>query len=911
MEYKLRFFCRAFIVLLLLVISLISVNSDLSKIASEIKNNDSNEEMVVSLRLKDIDMAYSIDEVRHVFEDENIITAELTKEEIEDIAEKSYVESIDVVKPIKAFLQDSVNVINATYAWKTQLGNMNITGADETVCVIDTGVNFSHLDLLGKNVSCNIDCIGKPCVENCSVTDDHGHGTHVAGIAAANGSIKGVAFGARILAVKVLDNNGNGDEDDLAAGINYCVNNAEAYNVSVISMSLGTEQPYLYNNYCDSEYTNFASAINQANAKNISVIAATGNDYNKTSIASPACVQNTTAVAWASKTDVASSQSNSNNITDLIATGTSINSTFFGGACLPSCSCNGRYMICSGTSMATPHVAGAFALIKQYKRLVNGAIMTPGQIETVFRNNGKRISDSNGLNFSRINIQDAIVSLSLPSVYLIEPSDNYRTNRNLTFKCNASSDYALGNMTNMSFWVRNLTSLIFNENRSTEGRAVQANFSYNISSEGNYTWYCFAIDNKSYSASSANHTLIYDLTSPRISAIRPENSTYARGFFNASISEAASWCGYALDNETNVTMTRVNDTYYNFTLEGIQEGDHNITFYCNDTAGNMNYSSNVLFNINRTAPVVNSISPSNGYSTTSTTIDLTGNVSHFRNISECSLLVNGAVYSTNSTVNTSANLVFPAVFGAGSNTWHITCKDDLTNSGSSTDRTIVIQSTNNGDSSSGGGGTSSATYSPSVEELEQGYTNNFGENDKANIEINEEKHVLRINSVESDKANVTISSETINFLIKTGETKRFDLDKNSYYDLEIKLNQIENEKAGITIKSINIKIEEKVIKKEEPRKIVAFKQNDTNETTQDFNEPELDKTDLEKFLDTFKFLGIVFLLLFAVFVFMLLKNAREKTKTKPERKKEVSADRGKKSENKQRGDKEKPGKHSK
>src|SRR3989344_5668995 len=218
--------------------------------------------------------------VKHVFDDYMAVL--VSEGSLKKLNENPNIGHITTDKPIKAFLQDTVPFVNATNVWPIQINGINITGIDETICILDTGINFSHADLVGKNKTCIIDCVSKSCVENCSMGDDHGHGTHVAGIAEASGSIKGLAIGANLIGVKVLNSAGSGSSSDLDAGINWCIGNAASYNISIISMSLGTEAPDLYSSYCDSSSTTTTSRINNATSRNISAIAASGNDGNAT-----------------------------------------------------------------------------------------------------------------------------------------------------------------------------------------------------------------------------------------------------------------------------------------------------------------------------------------------------------------------------------------------------------------------------------------------------------------------------------------------------------------------------------------------------------------------------------------------------------------------------------------------------
>jgi serine protease AprX len=238
----------------------------------------------------------------------NSITIKVSKSELELLSKDNSVKKIILPRKVKAFLQDSVPLINVTRVWPLRVNSINITGNSETVCIIDTGINFSHPDLIGKNKTCIIDCFNKNCVENCSLSDDNGHGTHVAGIVAASGGIAGVAFNANLIGVKVLNSSGSGSgrDSDIPEAIDWCVDNRAAYNISVISMSLGTET--VYEGDCGSPADSWTISINNAIVKNISVVAASGNSgngvpRNTTHISAPACIGNVTAVSATDKSD--------------------------------------------------------------------------------------------------------------------------------------------------------------------------------------------------------------------------------------------------------------------------------------------------------------------------------------------------------------------------------------------------------------------------------------------------------------------------------------------------------------------------------------------------------------------------------------------------------------------------------
>jgi len=525
-------------IILFLIFSVLLVGSapDKDKIDKKIYEIlENNQEVPVKIEVQDklIESNSEKDKqkIKDNIEEEDILSetnqeiiANIEKADLKNIIENVDIKSVSFVPQFKAFLQDSVPLINASVTWAIQTSGTNITGTGETICVIDTGINFTHPDLIGKNKTCIIDCYNKDCVENCSVNDDNGHGTHVAGIVAASGSINGVAIGADLIGVKVLDSSGNAHTEngtsDIKNAIDWCIANRDNYNISVISMSLGTTT--LFSDYCDTTFSDtLTKAIDNATYYNISVIAATGNSESTTSIASPACIQNTTAVSATTKTDSIASYSNINNLTDFFAPGTNINSTFARNSCLTGCTCSGNYMICSGTSMATPHVAGAFALFRQFFRLQNNRIPTPSEIKTTLNNTGVAIYDSGtGLTFSRIDIYSAIEAITKSvSVVFVSPADNFSTKQNENnFTCNSTSkNYQL---TNITFYLWNSTNnLIYNLTKNITGNNNLSVFNYSFSTEDSYLWNCISYNNQSYSSSNLNFTINYDITTLNISGV--------------------------------------------------------------------------------------------------------------------------------------------------------------------------------------------------------------------------------------------------------------------------------------------------------------------------------------------------------------------------------------------------------
>ncbi len=375
----------------------------------------------------------------------NGFSGEITKKGMEILRNDPNVRKIYPNRAVKAFLSESAEIVNATNTWRLIYNGTNLTGKGESVCIIDTGVDYTHTDLGGCAITDNINdgscakVIGGYDFVNSDEDpmDDNGHGTHVAGIVASNNEIyTGIAPDANIVAIKSLDSGGNGYTGDVISGIDWCINNADAFNITVISMSLGTKG-LLYPEHCDDSYLGTAAAVDAAIAKNISVIAAAGNEGSADRIASPACIKNVTSVGAVNENDEI--VYNRNNITDLFAPGISITSLENGGGTTSK----------SGTSMSTPHVAAAFALVAQYLKLAENRDAIPNEAESCLKDTGKQIYDSEtGLTFPRINIFGAILSLdkTAPVMTIADPTPENNTNTTDTsIFINVNSDEALEN----------------------------------------------------------------------------------------------------------------------------------------------------------------------------------------------------------------------------------------------------------------------------------------------------------------------------------------------------------------------------------------------------------------------------------------------------------------------------------
>jgi len=528
----------------------------------------------VLARVKDQDF-----QLKHKLENSNVLTGELTAKGLANL-NNNEIESITLDIPVSINLADSLPLINGDLVHDLQVDGFPLTGKGQTICVIDTGIDYTHPALSGCNpvtynftgtpelLSTAIES-AHPYADNTDITfkinktgysniavhfvnlslenkgvydttdrvivydgnnqtiaiyngtgndfwtpyaegdtiyvrfisdpsvtdygfyidqiangttnttvdwsscskieggwdaynsdnnplDDNGHGTHVAGILISDDSTyRGVAPDAHLAVVKALDSAGDGYLSDFDFGIDWCTSKKELYNISVISISVGLFNGNTFNSACDSQYSSTANAINTAVAKNISVVVASGNDAVSNGISAPACITNATSVGATTKGDIIASYSDSANILDLLAPGSSITSTKLGGG----------FVSFSGTSIATPHVAAAFAVLSQYWQEVYHTEITPAERLNKFKLTGKEILDSrNNLYFPRIDLLKAIqpyISFTASSVA------NATATTATTVLINISSDVPLSSaeleLTYPNFTKENFTLLSNNQ----------------------------------------------------------------------------------------------------------------------------------------------------------------------------------------------------------------------------------------------------------------------------------------------------------------------------------------------------------------------------------------------------------------------------------------------------------------
>ncbi len=346
-------------------------------------------------------------------------SGKVNKNGLNKLASNSNVKRIYADKIYKPLLAESVPLINANDVHNIEYNGQRLTGKGQVICVIDTGIDYTHPDLGG--------CIGPNCriIGGYDFTNNDadpmdvgtGHGTHVAGIIAGKGLFTGVAHDAKLLAVRVCDANEDCSGIVIEAGINWCLEREADMGTSIITMSIGAGA-FDSSNCPVTEMTNL---INRAYDMGIPFTIASGNDGRKDKINDPACnakaisvgnvydsnvgsrTQCTNYDCTATCTDSTTAADkvvcNSNSFAELdfVAPGSRIRATDLGGG----------YSTRSGTSDAAPHVAGVIALMKQY----NNSLSVDEIVDILKTYSPKVVDSGNGLSFARVDAKALFKSL--------------------------------------------------------------------------------------------------------------------------------------------------------------------------------------------------------------------------------------------------------------------------------------------------------------------------------------------------------------------------------------------------------------------------------------------------------------------------------------------------------------------
>ncbi|MFQ5415779.1 MAG: S8 family serine peptidase [Myxococcota bacterium] len=334
---------------------------------------------------------------------------------------------------VHASLAQGTSLIGAT-----GLRSQGVTGAGVKVAVLDTGIDSDHGDLVDDIVAqqcfCSLSggCCAGGATQATTAEDDEGHGTAVSGIITSDGvqAAPGVAPDAEIVAVKILDSNGDGTFSDIAAALDWvltqrAVSGGPVEGLQVVNMSLGDAIERNNPNVPPCKNSNTANAIEALEAAGVTVVVSSGNEAYDNGIAFPACVAQAISVggvydaalgsvSWCGPSgctpvlctdavtaaDVFVCHSNSDEILDVLAPNHSTRTSGWGGGVTTF----------GGTSASAPYIAGGVALL-----LEMDPTLTPAQVRTLLSAHGPPVTNpDNGLSFTRSDFS-AAVSAVLPS----------------------------------------------------------------------------------------------------------------------------------------------------------------------------------------------------------------------------------------------------------------------------------------------------------------------------------------------------------------------------------------------------------------------------------------------------------------------------------------------------------------
>jgi subtilisin len=351
------------------------------------------------------------------FETLPYVALELSPEALEAAWSSASVTTIRKDRAVAPALATSEPIIQVPEMWAA-----GYTGSGQTVAVLDSGVDSSHPFLSGKVVDEACYSLGSDCPDGstsqtgagaaapCDYAEGCDHGTHVAGIVAGSSSgFSGVARNAGIMAIQITSkftgwkcDNAPSDPCNLAydsdqiAGLERVYELRNVHDFSSVNVSFGGGQ---YSGDCDAAFPDYKAAIDNLKSEGIATVYSSGNSMYTNALGAPACVSSAVSVGATDDTDEVYPLSNSSSSLDLLAPGVDIDSSVPGGG----------FESWDGTSMAAPHVAGAWALLKQ-----QDPSATVNEVLAALKSTGKLVKDdraTNGVTKPRINVADASTAL--------------------------------------------------------------------------------------------------------------------------------------------------------------------------------------------------------------------------------------------------------------------------------------------------------------------------------------------------------------------------------------------------------------------------------------------------------------------------------------------------------------------
>ncbi|MGA2094345.1 MAG: S8 family serine peptidase [Sedimentisphaerales bacterium] len=413
--------------------------------------------------------------LRYRFENQAGFSGEVTSAGLEKLKNDPRVVSIEPDIKLELHLRQGIPLMKAdTY-------RSTYNGAGIAIAICDTGIDYHH-PMLGGGGFPNSKVIGGYDFgdgDSDPMPSDP-HGTCCAGIAAGNlgntgDYIGGVAYNAKLYALKVMDSSGYIYNSYVIAAWNWCVthkNDNPANPIMVISNSFGGGRYY---STCDTAQPSMTTAASSAVAAGITVLVSSGNDGYCDSIANPACISSVisvgavydatlgsigfcidpascggenypscTSTSWAcfnsSAADMVTCYSNTASFLNLLAPSHNAYTTDIVG--LSGYSLGDYYDSFGGTSAACPYAAGAVACLQSAAKAIRGSYLSPSQVRTILTSTGNNITDGKVLiTKPRINLEQAINNLLISGPPIANDIDVVTTlNTAITIALQATDD---------------------------------------------------------------------------------------------------------------------------------------------------------------------------------------------------------------------------------------------------------------------------------------------------------------------------------------------------------------------------------------------------------------------------------------------------------------------------------------
>ena len=514
-------------------------------------------------------------------------------------------------------------------AWDITTGSSSIN-----IAILDTGIDLDHSDLAGK-------IINSINFSSSTTTDDiYGHGTHVSGIAAAitnNGiGVAGLGYDSTIMNVKVLADNGSGPFSVIASGIIWAADNG----AEVINMSLGGTLGSLA----------LEDAVNYAWNKGVVVVAAAGNNGSSVKMY-PAAYENSIAVAATGQNDERMLWSSYGDWVDVAAPGGGIYSTIRGTT--------DAYGYMSGTSMASPHVAGLAALVFTTVTDTNGNGLLNDEVRSQIEATCDDIGVIN-IGSGRINAYKAVASIGAtpppdttpPTVSITSPLNNSTVSKTIPIILSAYDNVDI-----LKVEIYKDGVLFATDNASPYS------FTWDTTKDtnGSHRLEAKAYDTSNNTATSAVtvtvNNVLGDTTPPTVSITSPLNNSTVAGTVSVNVSASDNVGISKVELYKDGTLFATDQTspiIYSFTWYTTQEtnGSHKLEAKAYDTSNNTAISVVTVTVSNAvpdtTPPTVSITSPLNN-STVSKTILISVSASDNVGISKVELYKDGVLFITDST----------------------------------------------------------------------------------------------------------------------------------------------------------------------------------------------------------------------------------------------------------------------